>query len=169
MSKIFVLLILLINFIYAQNVVALLKRVENNALLHMSYKQQPFLCQPYAVETVPELLNRTDVNSTCKNYLREFRLAYPKEKAYAASSLHIQQQYSVSSMDGKCLLHLSSGYTYSEALVEKGYARLIPSYIFEDSVIEYRFKRAVKRAKVKKAGIWSDVNVENCFLLPPKK
>jgi len=169
MKKIFVVLILLISFVYAEDIVALLKRVENNAVLHMNYKQQAFLCQPYGVETVQELLDRTDVNSSCKRYLQEFRLAYPKEKSFAASSLHIQQQYSVTAIEGKCLLNLSSGYSYSEVLIEKGYARLLPSYTFEDALIDYRFKRAVKRAKIKEAGIWSDINVRNCFLLPPKK
>jgi len=169
MSKIFVVLILLISFVYAESIVALLKKVENNAALHMSYKQQPFLCQPYGIETVQELLTRTDVNSSCKTYLQEFRLSYPKEKVFAVSTLHIQQQYSVVAIEGKCLLNLSSGYSYSEVLIEKGYARLLPSYTFNDDLIDYRFKRAVKRAKIEKAGIWSDINVRNCFLLPPKK
>jgi hypothetical protein len=107
MSKIFVLLILVISFVYAKDIVALLKKVESNAALHMNYKQQAFLCQPYGIETIEELLNRSDVNSTCKMYLKEFRLTFPKEKSYAASFLHIQQQYSVTSIDGKCLLNLN--------------------------------------------------------------
>ena len=169
MGRLFVVFIVLITSVYAKEILALLKKVENNAALHMSYKQQRFVCKPYGVETVEELLERVDVNSSCKYFLNEFRKQEPKEKYFAVSSLHIQQQYNVSAIKDRCLLSLSSGYSYSEALLEKGYARLLPKYTFSDNILEYRFSRAVKRAKIQNAGIWSDVNVRNCFLLPVKK
>jgi len=148
----------------AESVLALLKGIENNHTLHMTYKMHAFICKPYGVETVSELLQRTDVNSSCMGYLLDFRMSDPKEKSFAHSLLHIQQQYSVEGISDLCLLHLSSGNSYSEALLEKGYARIPPAQLFEDEILRYRFKQAVKRAKVTKAGLWSDVNAKNCFL-----
>jgi len=149
----------------AENVVALLHSVEDNHTLHMGYRQQRFICKPYGVETVSELILRFDVNSSCRDHLKNFRRSNPKEEFYAAASLHVQQQYSVEGIESLCLLHLSSGHTYSEALLEKGYARMPRGKIYKDVILKYRFKNAVQRAKNTKAGIWSDLNVRNCFLI----
>ncbi len=131
----------------------------------MKYKQKAFVCKPYGIESVSELVQRTDVNSSCMQYLKEFRRADPKEKFFAALSLHVEQQYSVEGMEDSCLLHLSSGYSYSEALLENGYARIEPGQRYEDPLLRYRFKQAVESAKKNKSGIWSDVNVRHCFLM----
>jgi len=169
MQKIFIYFILISSTLFADDILALLQKVENNSALHMSHKQQTFLCQAYGVETIDALISRTDVNSTCKTFLNEFRQSHPKEKFYAAKKLHIKQQYSVSGVDGKCLLNLSSSHSYSEALLEVGYARIHPNLDFKDELLAYRFEKAVKRAKVKKEGFWSDENIINCFLTPKKK
>jgi len=153
----------------AASIIALLKSVENNNVLHMHYKKTPFVCVPYGVETVDELMLRMDSNSSCMRYLQDFRRAHPKEKFFAASSLHVQQQYSVEGMDGECLLYLSSEHTYSEALLEKGYGRRPVGYRYKDVILKHRFKDAVKRAQITKAGIWSDVNIRNCFLMTTEK
>ncbi len=149
----------------AEPIVALLKGVESNHLLHMSYQQQHFTCKPFGVETVSELSERLDVNSSCHAYLRAFRLAHPDEKAYASITLQVQQQYSVEGIKGECLLSLSSGHSYSEALLEAGYARLPIGFAYEDFVLKRRFYRARKRAQSNRAGIWSDANIRNCFLI----
>ena len=169
MPKLFLVFIMLSISLYAQGALSLLKKVENNSALHMSYKQQDFVCKPYGVETVEELLERSDVNSSCKYFLNEFRKEHPKEKVFAASSLHQQQLYSVSGIKQRCLLHLSTGYSYSEALLERGYARVLPDYTFTDVILKYRFTRAVKRAKINRAGLWSDTKVKDCFLRPITK
>ena len=155
--------------LYGNDIVAFLKRVENNHTLHMNARQHSFVCSPYGVETVSELMHKTDVDSSCIGHLYEFRKANPKEKYFAVSSLYIQQQYSVEGFEGKCLLKLSSGHSYSEALLENGYARIPPGMQYKDTVLKHRFKRAEQRAKKKKAGIWSDINVRNCFLIAEKK
>lgn len=166
MYKIFGLLfvVLAVNA-YGKTIVSLLKGIENNHTLHMQYRQQPFVCTPYGIETVSELVYLTDVNSSCIQYLKEFRLSDPNEQYFAVQNLWIEQQYSVEGIEGKCLLHLSSGNSYSEALLAKGYARIPIGARYKDSIIRYRFKQAEKRAKTKKAGLWSDVNVRNCFLM----
>jgi len=154
--------------LYAQELVALVKGVESNHMIHMSYKQTPFVCKPYGVESISQLVLRTDVNSTCRGYLNEFRQAYPQEKYFAHTRLQVQQQYSVEGLDNLCLLHFSSASSYSEALLEEGYARIPVDMKYKNFILNHRFKRAVLRAKSTKAGMWSDVNVRNCFLLPPK-
>jgi len=155
--------------LYSKELVALLKGVESNHILHMSYKQSPFVCKPYGIESVSQLLERTDVNSSCKEYLNEFRREHPQEKFFAQMHLHIQQQYSVKGLGDLCLLHLSSGSSYSEALLEEGYARIPIGITYESFILNHRFQRALLRAKSAKTGMWSDVNVINCFLLPPKE
>lgn len=154
--------------INAQSIVAFLKSIENNHTLHMSYQGKAFVCRPYGVDTISDLAFRTDTNSSCRGYIDDFRRVDPKERFFAAFSLHVEQQYSVEGIEDTCLLHLSSGHSYSEALLEKGYARISAFQSVEDALLNYRFKKAVKRAKNTKAGMWSDVNIRNCFLTGEK-
>jgi len=135
----------------------------------MKYKNSSFVCKPYGVETVSELILRADVNTTCLNHLQKFRLQNPYEKYYAASILHSEQFYSVKGVDDRCMLFINSAKSYSEEMLEKGYARIDPAFVYKDYLLEHRFKLAVKRAKSKKSGIWSNIDIVNCFLLPPKK
>jgi hypothetical protein len=170
LKKIFAMLfILFVTLLDAETLLVLLKGIENNHALHMTYGQKPFICKPYGVETVSQLIQRTDVNSTCMQYLVEFRRTEPKEKFYAQELLHVQQQYSVEGINRLCLLNLSSNYSYSEALLEKGYGRIPLTTKYDDPVLNERFKRAVQRAKNSKAGIWSNANIRECFLIEKKK
>ena len=153
----------------AKELVALLKGVENNHILHMSYKQTPFVCKPYGIESISQLVERTDVNSSCMGYLNEFRREHPQEKFFAQIHLYVEQQYSVEGLDNLCLLHLSSGSSYSEILLEEGFARIPIGIKYENFILNHRFQRALLRAKSTKAGMWADVNIRNCFLLPPKE
>lgn len=153
-------IVFLVN-VNAQSLVSLLKSIENNHTLHMSYNQQAFVCTPYGIETVSELLLRTDLNSSCHQHIRDFRTSNPEEKYFAGSTLYIEQQYSVEAVEVLCLLHLSSGHSYSEALLEKGYARISPK--LKDTEYVYRFEKAQLRAKIKKEGIWSDEKIRGCF------
>lgn len=165
MLKTFALLfIVYIVYAKAQGMVALLKGIENNHTLHMVYRQTAFVCKPYGIETLSELVMHTDLNSSCSAYLDSFRQTYPKEKFFAQMNLKVQQKYSVEGKDNRCVLYLSNDYSYSEALLEKGYAKMPFEVKGKNPEMEYRFKKALKRAKTKKLGIWSDVNVRNCFL-----
>ncbi len=170
MGKRFSLLFLMIvTFADANTLLALLKKIENNHTLHMVYKQKPFVCTPYGVETISQLVLRTDVNTTCMQYLGDFRRAYPDESSFAQIILHVQQLYSVEGKKDRCLLKLRSDHSYSESLIENGYGRIPLAFDFEDSTLEYRFKRAQERAKKTESGIWADMNIRNCFLSEDKK
>lgn len=147
----------------AQVLVALLKSVENNHTLHMRYQQQPFVCTPYGVETVSQLLLKTDLNSSCMQAINDFRASHPEEKFFAISTLYIEQQYSVEGLEEACLLHLSSSHSYSETLLEKGYARISALLQFKEFELYERFEQAQLRAKKKNEGIWSDGKVQGCF------
>ena len=155
--------------VQAKSIAAFLKTIESNHLLHMNYRQIPFICKPYGIETLSELVYRTDVNSSCMGYLKEYRIVDPNEKFFAVQNLRIEQQYRVEGIGNECLLHHSSGHSYSEALLENGYARIPPQLRYKDTILRHRFKQAERRAKIKKAGIWSDVNVRNCFLMVNEK
>lgn len=169
-KKIFsVFFVLFVTLLDAESLPALLKGIENNHTLHMIYGQKAFICKPYGVETVSQLIQRTDLNSTCMQYLVEFRKSEPKEKFYAQELLYVQQQYSVEGINGLCLLNLSSNYSYSEALLENGYGRIPLTIKYENTMLNERFKRAVQRAKNAKTGIWSDANIRECFLIVKKK
>ena len=169
-KKIISLLFLIyVTYLDANGLISLLKNIENNHALHMHYAQKHFICEPYGVETVSQLVQRTDVNSTCMQHLYNFRKENPKEKFFAQEILHIQQQYNVEGIEGKCLLSLSSNKSYSESLIENGYGRIPLLLKYENPLLSYRFKRALKRAKLSKSGIWSDVNIRNCFLTEKKR
>jgi hypothetical protein len=150
--------------IYAKDVVALLKSIENNHTFHMSYKNDLFVCKPYGVETVSELALRVDANSTCKKHLNNFIKSFPNERYFAESNLYVQQQYSVEGISGRCLLKFTSGYSYSEALLQNGYARIPLSFQYKDKMLAYRFENSLKKARDDKVGLWSDTDVRNCFL-----
>lgn len=147
----------------AKELISLLKSVQNNHTLHMKYLQQPFACKPYGVVTLSELMESRELSSSCKKSLLRFTEENPQEKYFAESLLKIEQQYSVESIQGLCLLHLSSEHSYSEALLEQGYALIWPKGIQGDKVLEQRFDKALLRAKNTKAGIWSDSDTRNCF------
>lgn len=167
--KIHVLLfIVFISNAFCIEILALLKGVENNHKIHMVYKNKPFICKSYGIESISELVLRTDLNSTCMKHLTNFRRANPKEKYFAQMVLNVQQQYTVEGIGPLCLLHLSSGHSLSEALIEEGYGRIPLALKYENFLLEDRFKRALQRAKNTKAGMWSDINVRNCFLVTPK-
>ena len=168
MMRVFILILIVSSSFFAQDKLALLIKVTNNTTLHMKYQQTPFLCQPYGVETLDALANRQDVNGSCKQVLQRFRENQPKEKFYAQMLFHVQQQYTVRAVDDRCLLLLSFAHSYSEKLLEKGYARILPTLVYKDELLQYRFLQAVKRAKREKNGIWQDEDFEMCFLLPPK-
>jgi endonuclease YncB( thermonuclease family) len=95
--------------------------------------------------------------------LMTFRQENPDEQYFAVSLLKIEQQYGVESIQGQCLLHLSNEGSYSEALLEQGYALIRPEGIKDDKVLQQRFNKALLRAQKKKAGIWSDTDARNCF------
>jgi len=162
------LFIIFVSNVFCGEIVALLKGVENNFKLHMVYQNKPFVCKAYGIESISELVLRTDVNSSCMKHLKNFRRVHPQEEYFAQSALHVQQQYTVEGIGSLCLLHLSSGHSLSEALIEEGYARIPLALKYENFLLEDRFKRALKRAKYSKAGMWSDINVKNCFLIAPK-
>lgn len=163
------LFLILVTYSDANELISLLKNIENNHTLHMSYAQKHFICEPYGVETVSQLVQRRDVNSTCRQHLSSFRKTHPMEKFFAQETLDIQQQYSVKGIAGKCLLALSFSKSYSESLIENGYGRIPLLLKYENPLLDYRFKRALKRAKHIKAGIWGDVDIRNCFLTQKKK
>jgi len=169
MRQILFIMVFLLSSLNAQEIVSLLKSVENNHLLHMTYKNKTFVCKPYGVETISQLIENAKKDSLCAKYLYKFRINHPKEKSFAKSFLHVEQFYSVEGVQNGCFLYISSNYSYSEVLLEKGYARIPPDFNYEDDVQAYKFKQAMKRAKNKKVGMWSDINVKNCFLLPKKK
>ncbi len=163
------LFLMIVTFVDADTLLGLLKKIENNHTLHMTYQQKSFVCTPYGVETVSQLVLRTDVNSTCLKYLNDFRQAYPYEKPFAQTILHVQQLYSVEGKKDRCLLKLRSDHSYSESLIEHGYGRIPLAFEFEDEILKYRFIRAQQRAQKTKAGIWSDMDMRNCFLTDDKK
>lgn len=166
MKKLYCLLLLVfIITLDAQEVVSILKSVQNNHTLHMKYVQQPFICKPFGIETIRQFLQRKDISTSCRQSLVSFIEANPEEQYFALHILKIEQQYSVEKFQGSCLLHLSSGYSYSEALLEHGYARIPSNFQYNNAELEYRFNRALEGAKRSKSGVWSNANVSNCFLL----
>jgi hypothetical protein len=168
--RIFIFLMLIMSVSsQAKMLYAFLKEVENNHTLHMKVQQQPFICTPYGVDTISQLVYRTDVNSSCQKYLRDFRMQHPQEKFFAAGLLYPEQQYAVEGVKNRCLLYLSNQHTYSEALLEEGYARMLPVTLYQDPLLKYRYQKAVLRAKTDKKGLWSDVNLRNCFLIPKEE
>lgn len=166
MKKIYcLLLVVFIINLDANEVISILKGVQNNHTLHMKHLQQPFICRPFGVETIRQFLIRKDISTSCRQSLESFIEANPEEQYFALHVLKIEQQYSAEKFQDSCLLHLSSGHSYSEALLEHGYARIVPDLQYKNAELKYRFNRAFEGAKRSKNGIWSNAEVSKCFLL----
>ena len=99
---------------------------------------------------------------TCKQRIKEYFSANPKQRYFAESALHVRQNYHIEFKDSKCLLYAFGQKTLSEAMLERGLA--VKQSNFEDDEFKYLFTKAQYSARIKNMGIWSDVNLQSCVL-----
>ncbi len=163
MSKFFILLLLLLPL--QAEFSALLKRIEHNDLFHFSFHDIAFSCEPAMVITLTKLYNVKSLGKVCKEHINSFVKEYPYVPYQAKLIMHEEQKYMIKPLRERCFIMLNSGISFSEHMIEKGFAilpkkpepELIGKPIYEN------LKLAQKRAQYHKRGVWQKPSLLNCF------
>lgn len=147
------------------NFSALLLHVKNDYLFHFSYENRAFYCRPAAVITIDQLLLRTDLQPVCRKKAQQFINKYPYANKQYAYKLHEEQKYFIIGFKEACFVMLNAGISFSEHLVEEGFAKL-QEKLNENFLNSTRYKKLLRsqnRAIYHKRGIWEDPTLPNCF------
>ncbi len=147
--------------IYAEPIqIAQLQKIYSNDLQQFSIGMYSFSCQPYGVITLEEILANKDLLSTCKQKIENYLTQNPVQENFIQMSLHLRQGYHVEFKESRCIVYAYGQKTISEALLERGLA--VNKHNFKDDEFRYLYQSAQTRAKNKKIGIWSDMNLQTC-------
>ena len=79
--------------------------------------------------------------------------------------LHKEQKYFLKGLKEDCFIMLNGGVSFSEHLLEKGFAKLQKKLDekFLNSTLYKKLTRSQRRAEYHKRGIWEDPTLANCF------
>ncbi|WP_345994071.1 thermonuclease family protein [Sulfurimonas sp. HSL-1716] len=140
--------------------IAELRSVYSNDMQKFSIKMNSFICEPYGVVTLEEILADKNTIPICKKRIEEYFSKNPVQKYFIQMNLHLRQNYHIEFKDKRCLVYAFGQKTISEALLEQGLAIKKPS--LKDDEFGYLFLRAQTRAKNRNSGIWSDKTLQSC-------
>ncbi len=124
----------------------------NNSNTIFKHNQSSFHCYPYGIFTFDKLLNTKGLVKECKNSVNIFYRKNPQAKPFSRVHFKNYQFYHLDKVKGNCIIYSSGTKSYSEVLLEEGYA--IYDFLLADELWKYKFIRAQKRAQVLKKGIW---------------
>jgi hypothetical protein len=162
---------LFITSLYAQTpFTVILEGIVGNNLMRYSIKSAPFFCYSAAVNTHETFINSPNTTQACQTLMQKFIKKNPKMVYAHSYVLHEDITYMIEPHEGNsCFLYLNGGTTYSEYLVEKGFALLKNSHDgdFAKSVAYEKLTRAQARAKYHKKGVWGNARLANCFASLP--
>lgn len=144
---------------------ALLLHTKSDYLFHFSYKNSAFYCRPAAVTTIEQLLFKPDLPPVCREKAQQFIKKYPYSHKQYAYKLHPEQKYLLIGFKEDCFIMLNAGISFSEHLVEEGFAKLQEKLdeAFLTSTLYKKLQRSQNRAVYHKKGIWEDPVLANCF------
>jgi endonuclease YncB( thermonuclease family) len=147
------------------NLSALLLGARSDYLFHFSYNDIAFYCRPAAVTTIDQLLLTPKLPKVCKEQAHNFLRKHPYANKQYAYKLHEEQKYYLLGLKQDCFIMLNGGVSFSEHLLEKGFAKLQNNLddAFLTSTMYKKLKRAEQRAEYHKRGIWEDPILANCF------
>ena len=124
-------------------------------------REARYLCTPYGVWTLDRITRNSDISPVCKKALDNFIMHNPKLHYFVHYIMQTEEGYRVEFRNGRCIVYLGSKRTLSEVLLQNGVA--IEEPVFSDEEFRYRFHQALRVAKTKKQGIWSDVKLRSCM------
>ena len=161
-------LILLLSFCFSfagANFSALLLHTKSDYLFHFSYKNTAFYCRPAAITTIEQLLFKPELQPICKDKAQQFIKKYPYANKQYAYKLHEEQKYFLIGFKEDCFVMLNAGISFSEHLLEEGFAKLQEKLgeAFLNSTMYKKLLRSQNRAAYHKRGIWEDPTLANCF------
>jgi hypothetical protein len=163
MNKIFSLIIFSVALV-AFEFPAMILSSSYNYRINWVYKNTTFSCSPLALITVSQLALNQNLPPSCKERIKNFLGAHPGESSIGIALLKSRQRYHIINDNNQCVMMLNGGKSYGQALLEKGFAYLVPFIKIKDRVLEYRLGQSALKAKLKEIGIWKDPILARCFL-----
>jgi endonuclease YncB( thermonuclease family) len=144
---------------------ALLLEVDNDYMFHFSYHDTAFYCRPAAIDTIDQLSLYPDKSKVCLEQAQSFIKKHPYANKQYAYKLHEEQKYEVVGLKDECFVMLNAGVSFSEHLLEQGFAKLRTNLSSEFlQTTEYKnLLRSQQRAEYHRRGIWSDDILPKCF------
>lgn len=149
----------------AADFTALLINSESDALFHFRYQGRAFSCEPAAIVTLTQLYYSKGLAEGCRKALVAFAQKYPYAAKQHHYLLHEDQTYYIHPYKEKCFIMLNGGISYSEYLVENGFAKMQSTFEngFFGSPLYQKLQKAQKRATYHGRGLWKDPMVSSCF------
>ncbi|WP_304546300.1 hypothetical protein [Sulfurimonas microaerophilic] len=140
----------------------MLKRAVNNSLQEFQIAPYySFVCRPYGVVTIDEVLNSKKIDKECKETLQKFYIQNPKLYHLNRRYLKRKSFYHVEYVDKSCIVYAKGEFTFSEILLQEGLALTKKS--LQSEVFKARFESTQKSAETWKRGAFSDPKVLSCM------
>lgn len=140
----------------------MVKRGINNSLQEFQIAPYySFVCKPYGVVTIDEVLNSKETDKECKNTLQKFYIQHPRLYNLYRRYLKRKSFYHVEYLEKSCLVHVKGELTFSEILLQNGIALIDKE--FKDETYNARFKSAQKSAEIWERGMFSDPKLLSCM------
>ncbi len=147
------------------NFSALLLSVRNDYLFHFTYENIAFYCRPAAITTIDQLFFYPKLPKVCKEVANKFLKKHPYANKQYAYKLHEEQKYFLKGYKEDCFVMLNAGTSFSEHLLEEGFAKL-QNNLDDEFLMSTHYKKlklAQDRAEYHQKGIWEDPILSNCF------
>ena len=141
--------------------IAELRKVYSNDMQKFSIGMTSFICQPYGIVPLEEVLANQALTPTCKQEIEKYYLENPTKKYFIEMALYLRQNYHITFNQRRCIVYAFGQKTLSEALLEQGLAIIQTN--FNDDEFRYLYTKAQERAKRRNAGIWSDEKLQACI------
>lgn len=147
------------------NFSALLLHVDNDYIFHFSHNDIAFYCRPAAIDTIDQLSFYADKPQVCRDRAQSFLRKQPYANKQYAYKLHVEQKYYLMGLKDECFVMLNAGLSFSEHLLEKGFAKLRQNLDAEflNSTLYKNLKKAQERAEYHQRGIWEFPELSQCF------
>jgi hypothetical protein len=156
-------LILFYNTLSAKEpTLAILRSVQMNEYQNFSIGMYHFVCRPYGVITLNELYNNSQLDSICKEGIKDFYLQNPLEKYFVLNLLKNRQLYHIRFKKKRCVVYAKGKVSLSELLIKNGLAIKDPS--LDDEEFNHSFTKAQEYSKNLEIGLFKNKIMKKCIL-----
>lgn len=98
----------------------------------------------------------------CKKSIEQFYTQNPESEYFALNILKVKQMYHLEFHENSCTLFAKGEKSLSELLLENGLALVKPN--FRDEIYTTIYKKAQKKARFLKKGLWSENIANECVV-----
>jgi len=159
MIKLYLIVSVMAIALYAEPTLGILKAVLSNNVMRFSIDAQPFTCKNYGIVTLDEIQG---LQNTCNKLWVDFQHKQPYSRYATQQFLKRYQQYHLEILpNNRCLVYAKGKKTLSELLLEQGVA--IREHTARNRFVDFKLKRAVRRARNRKRGIYAMPLLRSCI------